>query len=41
MNKKNQREAQENMPSAEEVAHELSKATSIDDCVLISKNLPF
>lgn len=31
MNKKNQKENQEYMPSAEEVAQELSKATSIDD----------
>ena len=31
MNKKNQKDVQEYMPSAEEVAQELSKATSIDD----------
>jgi len=31
MNKKNQEEKQEHMPSAEEVAQELDKATSIDD----------
>ena len=31
MNKKNQKEVQEFMPCAEEVAQELGKATSIDD----------
>jgi len=31
MNKKNQKDVQEHMPSAEEVAQELGKATSIDD----------
>ena len=31
MNKQNQKEIQEYMPSAEEVAQELGKATSIDD----------
>ncbi len=31
MKKKNEKDIQEYMPSAEEVAHELGKATSIDD----------